>query len=352
MEENEDTSKTQKIEDEDANMECASELRLNRYIAHMKFLPAVEEIIGISEPDLADILTWTCSKSPRTSRGQNGSYSAVTLEAASDDDAVVSMLPQPQLNPPFDLDRPAHSPIEALAVSSQPSKHTSSSSTTAAPVAKPKVTAKKPRFSSPEPPTAETHAKGSQPKFAALPPATKRSTPLDLLATESLQYPSDGPPEVVQGCTPFVRATPTPANPVAVVNEEREVSVASKRASTSLSSSSPSTLVSSTSPAPTATPLFYSSSREMSLLVDALSSDISLPLKAFFSTLHVPLQHLAPIFVQYGFNTVETLDMLCTTPVEGNWDDLKADILAQGRLAGWLAVKKGLEQRAKLLQAS
>ncbi|KIP11672.1 hypothetical protein PHLGIDRAFT_436700 [Phlebiopsis gigantea 11061_1 CR5-6] len=73
-------------------------------------------------------------------------------------------------------------------------------------------------------------------------------------------------------------------------------------------------------------------------------------LKAFFDTTRVPLDHLAPIFVQNGFDSDATLDLLCELPPEGHWQDMKDEIMKQGRLAGWLAVQKGLLQRASMLQ--
>ena len=88
---------------------------------------------------------------------------------------------------------------------------------------------------------------------------------------------------------------------------------------------------------------------------DALNAEIpeipiSLALQNFLDGLTIPSRHLAPIFIHHGFNSEVTLDLLCEFSPEGNWDYLKHDILMHGRLAGWLAVQHGLQQRAKSLQ--
>ena len=81
-------------------------------------------------------------------------------------------------------------------------------------------------------------------------------------------------------------------------------------------------------------------------------SVISSALQAFFNDLKIPLHHLAPIFVENGFDTDATLDFLCELPVVGHWDDMKKDIITKGKLVGWLAIQKGLEQRAASLHAT
>lgn len=74
-------------------------------------------------------------------------------------------------------------------------------------------------------------------------------------------------------------------------------------------------------------------------------------LENFLCTLLVPCEHLAPIFMANGFDSHASLDLLCGLPAETHWKEMKNEILQQGRLVGWLAVQKGLEQRAMLLQA-
>ncbi|GJE89482.1 hypothetical protein PsYK624_055830 [Phanerochaete sordida] len=86
------------------------------------------------------------------------------------------------------------------------------------------------------------------------------------------------------------------------------------------------------------------------IIVPPADTTVPPALAAFFATARVPLEYLTPIFVKHGIVTEETLDLLCTMPVEGNWEDMKAEILAQGLLAGWLAVKRALGLRADLLQ--
>lgn len=72
-------------------------------------------------------------------------------------------------------------------------------------------------------------------------------------------------------------------------------------------------------------------------------------LDAFFHSLRIPLQHIADVFIENGFNTEESLDLLCETPPEDGWAHMKDEILARARLAGWLAVQTGLKQRAQKL---
>ncbi|EKM61587.1 uncharacterized protein PHACADRAFT_248276 [Phanerochaete carnosa HHB-10118-sp] len=74
----------------------------------------------------------------------------------------------------------------------------------------------------------------------------------------------------------------------------------------------------------------------------------SLPpaLKAFFATLRVPSEHLAPIFIRQRMTTDDALDLLCEAPPR-ELEGIKTEILEEGRLAGWLAVQKGLEERAR-----
>lgn len=74
-------------------------------------------------------------------------------------------------------------------------------------------------------------------------------------------------------------------------------------------------------------------------------------LSAFLGTLPVPCEHLAPIFIANGFDSDASLDFLCGIPVEGHWDEMKEEILKQGRLAGWLAINEGLKQRAQSVRA-
>lgn len=69
-------------------------------------------------------------------------------------------------------------------------------------------------------------------------------------------------------------------------------------------------------------------------------------LQAFLGTLRIPLEHLAHIFVRQRITTDDALDLLCEAPPR-ELDDLKCEILYEGRLAGWLAVQRGLEERAR-----
>lgn len=75
-------------------------------------------------------------------------------------------------------------------------------------------------------------------------------------------------------------------------------------------------------------------------------SSIPPALKAFFGTIRVPVEHLAPIFIQNGFDTDYAIDLLYEHPPEGHWEAMKDEIIKQGRLAGWLAIQKGLRLRA------
>lgn len=72
-------------------------------------------------------------------------------------------------------------------------------------------------------------------------------------------------------------------------------------------------------------------------------------LDVFFDSLRIPLQHIADVFIENGFDTEESLDLLCETPPEDGWAHMKDEILARARLAGWLAVQTGLKQRAQKL---
>ena len=162
---------------------------------------------------------------------------------------------------------------------------------------------------------------------------TRRPTPLDALRAESQS--SSKRPELAKTerslpdnsltavSAPVVRAPPT-SSPVSL-----PVASASAGPSRDQSSSSVNTM--------SGTP--------------ATNCPIPSALKAFFDTTRVPLDHLAPIFVRNGFDNDATLDLLCELPPEGHWEDMKNEILQQGRLAGWLAVQKGLLQRAKMLQS-
>jgi hypothetical protein len=82
-------------------------------------------------------------------------------------------------------------------------------------------------------------------------------------------------------------------------------------------------------------------------------SELAIPpdLHAFLSSLRVNQESLAPIFIKYGFDTNNALDFLCEIPVS-DWKDMKQEIVKQGRLVGWLAVQKGLQQRARAMQAT
>ena len=75
-------------------------------------------------------------------------------------------------------------------------------------------------------------------------------------------------------------------------------------------------------------------------------SSIPSALQAFLATLRVPSEHLAPIFIRQRMTTDDTLDLLCEAP-SGELEGIKKEILEEGRLAGWLAVQKGLEERAR-----
>ena len=77
----------------------------------------------------------------------------------------------------------------------------------------------------------------------------------------------------------------------------------------------------------------------------SIHRDIPPALRAFLDTLRTPLEGLAPIFIANGFNSDASLDILSELPPEGNWEKMKQEILVQGRLAGWLAVKHALQQR-------
>lgn len=91
-----------------------------------------------------------------------------------------------------------------------------------------------------------------------------------------------------------------------------------------------------------------------SSVAEASSSHLVMPaaLKAFFDTLRVPCEHLGHIFIDNGFDTDVTLNFLCELPVDGHWEDMKKQIVETGRLAGWLAIQKGLEQRAQSIRAN
>ncbi|KIP11673.1 hypothetical protein PHLGIDRAFT_436707 [Phlebiopsis gigantea 11061_1 CR5-6] len=75
------------------------------------------------------------------------------------------------------------------------------------------------------------------------------------------------------------------------------------------------------------------------------SAPISHALRTFLDTLRTPLDGLASIFIDNGFDSEASLDILSELPPEGNWENMKQEILAKGRLAGWLTVKHALQQR-------
>lgn len=75
-------------------------------------------------------------------------------------------------------------------------------------------------------------------------------------------------------------------------------------------------------------------------------------LRAFLNSLRISCENLADIFVENGFDTDESLDFLSELPVHNHWEAMQKAILREGRLAGWLAVQKGLERRAQSLRAA
>ena len=73
-----------------------------------------------------------------------------------------------------------------------------------------------------------------------------------------------------------------------------------------------------------------------------------LELRNFLSSLRVNQEHLAPIFIKYGFDSDIALDFLCEIPLV-DWADMKQEIIEGGRLIGWLAIQRGLLERAQTL---
>lgn len=85
--------------------------------------------------------------------------------------------------------------------------------------------------------------------------------------------------------------------------------------------------------------------------IEPVTAPISPALRAFLGTLRTgPLDVLASIFSDNGFDSETSLDMLSELPPEDNWEEMKQEILTKGRLAGWLAVKGALQQRRSSIQ--
>lgn len=89
----------------------------------------------------------------------------------------------------------------------------------------------------------------------------------------------------------------------------------------------------------------FSASRTPCLALDAHPE-----LRRFLASLRVSQEHLAPIFIKYGFVTDDALDFLCEIPVM-DWADMKDEIVMHGLLVGWLAVEKGLQERMHALHS-
>lgn len=215
---------------------------------------------------------------------------------------------------------------------------------------------------------------GLHPRSAHLEADEPAHPPAEHLSTSKVSTPEpDQLPIPTQGVNPFQwvklhttatnrRLTPLEAAPQSPMNRPALAKVeSSPRSASQLIVSAPAACAPSTSShssPPKASSVSAgpfctqsASSAKMASGAPSLNPPVSPALKAFFDTTRVPLDHLAPIFVQNGFDSDATLDLLCELPPEDHWQDMKGEIMKQGRLAGWLAVQKGLLQRARMLQA-
>ncbi|GJE89481.1 hypothetical protein PsYK624_055820 [Phanerochaete sordida] len=293
---------------------------------------------GLQGEELARMVEWTTRKSERATRKTTVSEAIVALDTL--------MYPAASEPPEgFDPNKPSHPAVElnldwfAPLSSSEPTNRPTPSSEAGS--KSNKITRPPQHLGTPTASIQKMHAQVWEQGFAKLTPNQHLMQLNELQLPVQANIPPAGNPAASKRPAPFKSPLVMPGHERREVPEASPVSAVASPTRVLKTSSTPEFSI------PPAQAPF-----EDGPATEASSSKPEVPpdLQTFFATARIPLDHLAPVFIDRGYVSAADLDTICEEPEF--WEEMKEDIVAKGKLVSWLAARKCLTERAKMLGAA